>query len=72
MAIRIRNIKDRVVALCAALSHPKEGDIYLDDSDHHALTTKFGIDFASEGILKDACADEELIPIIEEEQGGRL
>ena len=45
MAIRIRKVDGKTIALCAAKSIPKEGDLYLDDSIHHALTTKFGLDF---------------------------
>ncbi len=52
MAIRIRQIKGHAVALCAAKTKAKEGDIYLDDDAHHALTTKFAVDWVSEGRLK--------------------
>lgn len=48
MSIRIREIEGETVALCAAKTEPKEGDIYLDDNAHHALTTKFAVDFESE------------------------
>ena len=53
MAIRIRKIKDETVALCAAKSKPEEGDIYLDDGMHHALTVKFEKDFRSMGFWKE-------------------
>lgn len=46
MAIRLRRINNVLVAICAARSVPKEGDIYLDDEGHYALTIKFGLDFA--------------------------
>jgi len=49
MAIRLRKIKDTWIALCAAESDKKAGDIYLDDNLHHALSTKFALDFNSEG-----------------------
>ena len=49
MAIRIRNINGYIVALCAAETNAKENDLYLDDGIHHALTTKFILDFKSEG-----------------------
>ena len=52
MAIRIRKTTDGVVALCAAKSEPIEGDIYLDDDIHHALTIKFENDFRSMGFLR--------------------
>lgn len=52
MAIRIREIDGSIVALCAAKTKAKTGDIYLGDAAHHALTTKFGVDWVSEGRLK--------------------
>lgn len=61
MAIRIRKINKHTVALCAAKTEHKDGDIYLDDTIHHALSTKFGIDFYSEGFMSNSCSD----PIIE-------
>lgn len=54
MAIRIREIEGVVVALCAAKTTKEIGDIYLDDGAHHALTTKFTVDWESEGILDPA------------------
>ena len=41
MAIRLRIVNEEMVALCAAKSSAKEGDVYLDDSMHYALTCKF-------------------------------
>ena len=68
MAIRIRKINGTTVALCAAKTRAKEGDIYLDDSAHHALSTKFGVDWVNEGFLKEDLADEEVkkLMLIEE------
>ncbi len=60
MAIRIREINGTTVALCAAKTRAKEGDIYLDDSAHHALSTKFGVDWFEEGFLKKDLADERV------------
>lgn len=60
MAIRIRWIDGHVVALCAAKTSPKEGDIYFGDSIHHALSTKFGVDWVKEGFLKEDLADPEI------------
>ena len=60
MAIRIRKIKGLTVALCAAKTIAKNGDIYLDDSVHEALSTKFGVDFASMGFLDEDLADQEI------------
>lgn len=51
MAIRIRNIKGKLIALCAAKSKAKPGDVYLDDNAHHALTEKFYNDFKEEGFI---------------------
>jgi hypothetical protein len=72
MAIRIRTINGVTVALCAAKSEAKEGDIYLDDNAHHALTTKFGLDFYSEGLLSNPLHDEKLIPIMAKEMKGQI
>lgn len=71
MAIRIRQVGDKVVALCAAKSSPKEGDIYLDDNIHHALATKFSIDFTSEG-WGNIPYENDLADIMIQEQGGEL
>jgi len=49
MSIRIREIEGETVALCAAKTKSQEGDIYLDDNAHHAISTKFAVDFESEG-----------------------
>lgn len=51
MAIRIRDVDGRTVALCAAKTLPESGDIYLDDGAHHALTIKFEDDFESMGMI---------------------
>lgn len=45
MAIRIRTVDGRIIALCAAETDAKEGDIYLDDKIHEALSTKFSEDY---------------------------
>jgi len=58
MSIRIREINGHTVALCAAKTKGKKGDIYLDDAAHHALTTKFGVDWVSEGRLTEDLADD--------------
>ena len=60
MAIRIRQIGNTVVALCAAKTNPEVGDIYLDDNIHHALSTKFAVDFKSEGFLSNDLADKRI------------
>lgn len=47
MAIRLRLIDNQWVALCAARSIEKEGDVYLDDGQHDALSNKFARDYNS-------------------------
>ena len=56
MAIRIRIVNGQTVALCAAETEPLKGDIYLDDTAHHALTEKFENDFKAMGFF--LAADE--------------
>jgi hypothetical protein len=50
MSIRIRRIDGHVVALCAARSVEKPGDVYLDDAEHYALSEKFWDDYPQLGI----------------------
>jgi hypothetical protein len=45
MAIRLRHINGRLIALCAAKSMPLPDDIYLDDATHGALAEKFARDW---------------------------
>lgn len=45
MSIRIRVVEGITVALCAAETDPKPGDVYLDDAHHHALAAKFAQDW---------------------------
>jgi hypothetical protein len=59
MAIRIRSVEGVMVALCAARSVGKVGDVYLDDAQHHALYEKFAEDFESEGYDTRPLCDEE-------------
>jgi len=40
-------------AYCAAETKEMHGDVYLDDSQHHALTGKFESDFRKMGFLKE-------------------
>lgn len=51
MSIRIRVVDGVTVALCAARSMAKDGDVYLDDAQHQALTAKFDADFAEMGLM---------------------
>ena len=48
MAIRIRKIGRKTVALCAAKNKYKKGDIYLNDIIDHALRMKFLKDYEKE------------------------
>lgn len=66
MSIRIRSVNGTVVALCGARSVPKEGDIYLDDAAHHALSAKFSQDFASMGFIEPCDYPEYAIMEAEE------
>ena len=68
MAIRSRKIKGSVIALCAAETRAKDGDLYLDDEIHHALSTKFGLDWKQEGFLKNSLADPILRDLMKEEE----
>lgn len=49
MAIRLRCIDGQLIAICAARSIEKSGDVYLNDGQHYALADKFMEDFESEG-----------------------
>lgn len=64
MAIRIRTINGVTVALCAYETDEKPGDIYLDDNAHHALSTKFGLDWHSAGFLRESLADPRLVEVM--------
>lgn len=44
MAIRLRRVDGRLIALCAARSVAQDGDVYLDDEAHEALSNKFALD----------------------------
>lgn len=52
MAIRIRKINGKIVALCAAKNKYKKGDIYLNDTIDHALRIKFLKDHKEEGYVR--------------------
>ena len=71
MAIRVRRVNGYTIALCAAETKPKEGDLYLDDSIHHALSTKFGLDWKEEGFVKKSLADPILEKLMAEEPKER-
>jgi len=63
MAIRIRKIKGYVIALCAAKTRAKKGDIYLDDNAHHALTNKFAWDW-----YKTEIVDKNMVELMIKEE----
>jgi hypothetical protein len=67
MAIRIRIVNGYTIALCAACTQPKDGDLYLDDSVHHAMSTKFSLDWHEEGLIDDPSVDEELVFLMKSE-----
>lgn len=48
MAIRLRTVDGIRIALCAAETDSMPGDMYLDDSDHRALSAKFANDYQGE------------------------
>jgi hypothetical protein len=50
MAIRIRKIDNTTIALCAAETDYKDGDLYLDDNIHYALAAKFCQDWQNQKI----------------------
>lgn len=50
MAIRLRKVENKWIALCAAESEPENEDIYIDDAIDHAIRVKFIKDYESEGI----------------------
>lgn len=64
MAIRIRTVNGVTVALCAVESDEQEGDVYLDDDAHHALSTKFGLDFHSMGFMDNPHADPVIVEVM--------
>lgn len=65
MAIRIRTVEGCVVALCAAETDEQPGDIYLDDAAHHALSTKFGLDWQAMGFIDDPPIDLRVVALME-------
>ena len=70
MAIRIREINGHTVALCAAKTEAKESDLYLHDGIHHALSTKFGVDWVSEGFLDNDLTDDIIKELMLKEENA--
>lgn len=52
MAIRIRNVNGKLVALCAAETKLEPGDLYFDDVVDAALRRKFLEDYKKEGLIE--------------------
>lgn len=66
MAVRIRTVDGKRVALCAALTQPELGDIYLNDSEDHALREKYLWDYETEGLLlSDPPIDREQVQLMQ-------
>lgn len=65
MAIRLRIVNGKLIAICAACTVEKEGDFYLDDGQHYALMQKFDRDLC-EGL----CNDEEILALVEAEESN--
>ena len=71
MAIRIRKVDGHTIAVCAACTKPKDGDIYLDDAAHGALSGKFALDFYHMGFTSKLLADKHTRELIEEEENEK-
>lgn len=50
MSIRLRRVDGTLIAICAARSVEKEGDVYLDDEMHMALSRKYWQDYPELGV----------------------
>ena len=69
MAVRLRLVNGVLIALCAARSVEKPGDVYLDDNAHHALAEKFALDWNEEGMpWRDI--DQEMAELAEQEESN--
>ena len=58
MAMRLRLVNSKWVALCAAHSVSENGDVYLDDSQDRAIRKKLEADWLSEGYMFDAATEK--------------
>lgn len=72
MAIRIRTVNNTMVALCAARSVAKDGDIYIDDNAHYALMIKFRRDLVQTDGLPLPYPDAEDHAIIDAEESSNV
>lgn len=67
MAMRLRIVGSTPVALCAAKTEAAEGDIYLDDRWHYAISQKYWRDYEEIEIIDEE--DVKLAGLIEETMG---
>ena len=65
MAMRLRTVNGELMALCAAYSEEKQGDIYIDDGWHYAISQKYWRDYDEIAITDEK--DVALAKKIEEE-----
>lgn len=68
MAIRLRAVDGHLIAVCAARSVAKPGDVYLDDEQHHALAVKFDQDFGSEYQVEPWSRTDPNVPLMAREE----
>lgn len=66
MAMRLRTVDGVRIALCAARSVEKPGDIYLDDGWHYAISEKYWRDYEEIAIE----CDPKVIEIVEREESN--
>lgn len=72
MAIRLRKVDGTLIAVCAAKTKTKKGDIYLDDVAHHALTEKFCADFIKMGFLTNKnLVDMKYVELMKKEENKK-
>ncbi len=67
MAMRLRTVNGVMVALCAAKTKDEEGDIYIDDGFHYAISQKYWRDYDEINIVDED--DIKLTESIENELG---
>ena len=65
MAMRLRTVNEVRVALCAAKSRPVQGDIYIDDGFHYAISQKYWRDYDEIDIV-----DKEHTRLVESIEDG--
>jgi hypothetical protein len=72
MAIRLRRVNGTLIAICAACSVPKSGDIYLDDEAHGALSDKFARDFNENKLWEggEIPFDSDAVSLVEQEENN--